>query len=441
LISAYIEYLVPPSCPHFGEFKGYYQGLEGLTTSGEVCASFNRVRKIASVGAYLLVPAVLDSPQLGKRKYAHLLTFYALLSQHVYSRAELSGKSLLRGAFYGFMVWLMMTYLSARVGGRTLPSGKHKNHTQTLYFKGLASTMPAFQRLSSRPWPDFSEEQGEQSFAGYKRYSSIVQRQTDLLGERADFFRRKLLKDVESLGAPQEPLWPSFKIVQHGSVVLHKSLFQWQTPIVGHTEDAGERKLAAVNFNLFLLQLRDRVDEQKYVSRRDDGAWVIRLGSDASTVENAAGTLELCFAEPEVPPRTPCKCKISGKCTGKSCSCFVANQPCLPACHGGRVCSACKRPAPVHDRTTCTGECGDGEPTGSLTYIEWLAEFDARPLPTSEYGPWSGLYSPRTPIDYFTRRLRLTRTHTHTHTHTQKKPLVCLLVTPWNWSSAKLVGM
>jgi hypothetical protein len=176
--------LVSPNTNRLGEFYADFRGLEGLTSAGEICVSFARARRLTALAADILEPDVLAHNNIGLRVFAFIMRFSALISRHVYSPQPNTAKRRLRFRLLTFFNWLLVNVLSTFLGGQVSASGFSKNHVSCLYFKDLVEHMPACEEMFRLPWPLLSEEQMEQDFGPHKRYSRMVQKKTNLLGER-----------------------------------------------------------------------------------------------------------------------------------------------------------------------------------------------------------------------------------------------------------------
>ena len=334
-----------------GTFYRSFSDLEGLSARGEITASFARCRQITDGAALLLTPVMLAHNDLEFRSYAHLATFTALLSRHLYSEEPSTPKRRLRFALLGFFAWLFVVQLSAKQGGATSATGYTKNHAQTVYFVDMAQHMPAFEERYRMPWPWVTEENFEQDFNTHTRCSAGLHSKTSLAKERQYRERERLLRQVVPRTRYHSE-FSTFPETPYTDIIVHPSIFTTTTTPLGFkggtARETGAVHLAGVNFRKLLLTIAGREGQSQYVERGLQGEWIFRVGDS----HRQTSPIELCFPENEGHAEAErtifCKCK-TGKCV--ACVCKINNLQCTPKCHKQRDNDNCTRPSlqqPVH---------------------------------------------------------------------------------------------
>jgi hypothetical protein len=332
-------------------FMSMFVGLQRLVSDGEISASMSKLRQIVNGAAILCESLIENDERVHVRVYAYMLRFASLVSQQIYSFEMPDTRSMLAFELHTFLWWLLVTYLSADIGGRVFARFR-RNHTQVLYWNDMVHHMPNFYCKFKMPWPFVAEDAFEMSFKLYKEYAQRVHRSTDIVGLRVFTAHRALMnelftKNKGSRGGGDVPR-TYFRDVPQADIVVHASIFKWMCRDL--TGSGTPRGVAAVAFRGFLRRLQERTDGQAdLITFGEKGEVTFRVGR--TKVEGLAPpVLHLCFPSRDVgvhedvanndPKRKYCSCK-KGACKG--CVCAKAGLPCTDMCHGKSLNHACSR--------------------------------------------------------------------------------------------------
>ena len=128
-----VQTLIPADHPNVGKLLSLFTGLTTLIGNGEISQSMSKMRLIANNAAGLWEEPILSQPALHYRIYGYIQRFATLISQQIYCRDKPTPRSLLAFSLHAYLWWLLVTYLSAHLGGVSTNSKRKascRNHTQ-----------------------------------------------------------------------------------------------------------------------------------------------------------------------------------------------------------------------------------------------------------------------------------------------------------------------
>jgi hypothetical protein len=112
-----------------------FASLTTLVSNGEISASMSKMRRIINGAAFVCEGCVVADQRPTVRVFAYILRFASLVGQQIYSYEVPDARAKLAFELHTYLWWLLVTYLSADVGGKpdVKPNTK-RFHTQVICF-------------------------------------------------------------------------------------------------------------------------------------------------------------------------------------------------------------------------------------------------------------------------------------------------------------------
>ena len=327
-------YAIPKESYQHAQFVSWVGGLQDLVKQGKIIASMARARRIAVSCPGFFEDIIKSSSEWSV--YFPVLRLLAWITRHLYSPAESTPKRRLRFRLCGFLLWLLIGDLSARVGGRHMKNGSKKSHVENVYWKDLTQHMPRFEETFRLSLYHLNEESFEQSFKAYKLFAEKVHKATALEGERIYRgkvrAREKLLKSV-----PRRNLWKVYEEIPYQVITVCpgiNSFLSRSLQVEGSSIPVGPTMWRKFLTDVFKIDMMaDMVNEGS------TGIMKFSVGSSYST-EDIPLRVCFCHKPPADTNNISCGCS-SGGC--KKCKCSKNGSMCTPRC-GCFKFGLCSRP-------------------------------------------------------------------------------------------------